>query len=111
MSVHWKNVSFTAALVLGVSAWGCGKTEDPKKNEPKAGGAEKADPHAGHNHAGHEHSGNVAEVGAYHAILEAHVSEGELDLGFETHEGHKPVALPLTGFTAQAKVDGGAFQE
>lgn len=118
MSVYGKNLSLAAGLALAVFAVGCGdkgaapkggdKGTTPKGEAPKAGGTEKGAAKSGD---AHDHAANLVEVGAYHVMLEVHADEGELDVGFETHDGHKPVALPLAGFTAQVKVDGGAFQE
>ena len=52
------------------------------------------------------------EAGKFHAVLEAHADEGELEIAFETQDKNpSPAPLPLTGITAQAKLDGGEFQE
>jgi hypothetical protein len=64
---------------------------------------------------GHTHERDkmmLADAGPYHAALTAHLSSktgNELDVTFETADkDHKPVPLPLTGFTANAKsADGG----
>ncbi|HJZ59632.1 MAG TPA: hypothetical protein VKE74_32100 [Gemmataceae bacterium] len=56
----------------------------------------------------------LADAGNYHAGLTAHLSSktgNELDILFETaDDAHKPVPLPLTGFTATAKASDGGEQ-
>lgn len=53
----------------------------------------------------------LADAGHYHAALTAHLSQkdgNELDVFFETPDAeHKPVPLPLAGFTATAKAADG----
>lgn len=54
----------------------------------------------------------IADVGKYHALLTAHLSQKdghELDVFFETtdEKDPKPVAMPLERFTAQATTGGG----
>jgi hypothetical protein len=56
----------------------------------------------------------LADAGAHHAALTAHLSSktgNELDVFFETADkDHKPVPLPLKSFTATAKSSDGGEQ-
>lgn len=105
MKTMLKNLVGIGALGVGVMFAGCGKTEDKPKVKDAAVGR---DDHSGHSHGDRA----IAEAGKYHAVLEAHADEGELEIAFETQDKTpSPAALPLTGITAQAKLDGGEFKE
>jgi hypothetical protein len=90
-----------AAAALALVCLGCSGGTD----KDKAAGKGKTANH------GHEHHGpGTVEAGKYHANLEAHLEESELDIAFETHD-HKPAPQALAGFAAQVKLDAGEFKE
>lgn len=115
MRADWMNVAGASlSVVCLIACAGCPEAKDRKGGDAKAPdkaadakGAKKDD---GHDH-GHAHAANVADVGPFEVTLEVHAAEGEIDLVFEDAKTHKPAGLKVTGFTAQVKLDGGAFAE
>jgi hypothetical protein len=85
--------------VLALFAVGCSRAPAPVPVTAATG-------KTGHGHSHARDKMLAADVGKYHAWLTAHLSNkdgNELDIFFETSDKQpKPVALPLTGFTAKA---------
>jgi hypothetical protein len=112
------------ALALGVLAWaGCkdggGPPTTGAKGGKEGGKGDKGGGKDGDNVHGHSHErakSLLADAGEYHARLTAHLSSkggNELDVFFETadEKDPKPVAIPMTSFTAQARTEGGELKE
>jgi len=97
---------FTCVLLPAALCLGCPPSTKDDKNKDKGGAAKDAV------HHDHDHKYNAVHAGPHLALLEAHLDEKELDIAFETEEKTpKPVALTVSSFTAQVKLNDGAFAE
>lgn len=101
-----------------LATWMAGCNPAAQDNPPVATPEPTNDPppqaDAPHTHLHEREHMLIADAGAYHMLLTAHLSKdgNELDVFFETPvtENPQPVAVPLQSFTAQATVGDGETQ-
>jgi hypothetical protein len=101
-----------------LATWMSGCSPAAKDNLPASAAIPPTDPapqaDAPHTHLHEREHMLIADAGAYHVLLTAHLSKdgNELDIFIETPvtENPQPVAVPLKSFTAQATVGDGEAQ-